>query len=232
MKTVVRGGIGIFRADIQANQVIDQQIFNGQTSLQPAVQARAGGPIDWLSPFGGTTGDQFLSGAVPVNAQSVQLHAPNVRSRYSLQMSAGAERQFFRNWTVSADYVHWRVYHDWIREDENLHFNPATGYNANPSVAGRPNPKFVNIQRFITPNAADSLYDGLQMGVQHRLPFRSRRALRVAGARRSSVKLHHLRSSLAVRPRWRSVLIWSPPVRSWMYFRLFLHMAERRWILS
>ena len=137
-KTVIRGGAGIFYADIQANQVIDQQIFNGQTSLQPSLQATAGHPINLAAPFGSITGSQFLSGAVPINAQAIQPLAPNVRTPYSLQMSIGVERQVTKTLTVSADYVHWRVYHDWVRNDANLFYNPVTGYNLNPSTAGRP----------------------------------------------------------------------------------------------
>src|SRR5262249_5182888 len=71
-KPVIRGGVGIFYADIQANATIDDQIFNGQTTISPAIQATASNPIDLLHPFGSITGDQFLSGAVPVSAQTIQ----------------------------------------------------------------------------------------------------------------------------------------------------------------
>lgn len=168
-KTVIRGGAGIFRADIQANQTIDQQIFNGQTSLQPALQVSPSLPsINLQAPFGTTTAAQFLSGAVPINAQTIQPLAPNVRTPYSLQMSLGVERQIGKTWTVSTDYVHWRVYHDWIREDANMFYNPATGYNANPKVAGVVNTAFASINTFETPNAAGSQYDGLQVSINHR----------------------------------------------------------------
>jgi hypothetical protein len=168
-KTVIRGGAGMFYGDIQANQTIDQQIFNGQTSLQPAVQATKTVPINLLAPFGTTTGDQFLSGAVPINAQAIQPLAPNVRTPYSLQLSAGVEHQINKTWTASADYVHWRVYHDWIRDDANLFYDPTTGYNKNPSLAGRPNTAFTTIATFYTPDAAGSLFDALQIAIQHRL---------------------------------------------------------------
>ena len=167
-KTVIRGGAGRFYADIQANQVIDQQIFNGQASLQPSVQATTTTPINLAAPFGSVTGAQFLSGAVPVSTQAVQIMAHDVHTPQSLQMSIGLERQFGQNWSVTADYVHWRVYNDWIRDDANVFYNPATGYNMNPSVAGRPNPAFTNILTFYTPNAAGSLFDALQVGVQRR----------------------------------------------------------------
>ncbi len=166
-KTVIRGGAGLFYADIQTNQTIDDAIFNGQTTISPAIQATAGNPINLTQPFGSTTGDQFLSGAVPVSAQTIQPLGPHVQTPYSLQLSIGVERQLASSWTVSADYVHWRVYHDWIRTDANLYYNPATGYAANPAQ-GRPNPLYVGILNFTTPAAAGSLNDGLQVGVTHR----------------------------------------------------------------
>jgi hypothetical protein len=83
-------------------------------------------------------------------------------------MSIGVEQQLAKTWTVTADYVHWRIYHDWIRTDANVFFNPTTGYLANPSL-GRPNPSFAGILNFTTPAAAGSLNDGLQIGITHRL---------------------------------------------------------------
>jgi hypothetical protein len=170
-RTVIRGGAGLFYADIQANQVIDQQIFNGQASLQPALQATPTTPINLLAPFGATTGAEFLSGAVPVNAQTIQPLGPNVQTPYSLQLSIGIEHQLSKTWTVSADYVHWRVYHDWERTDSNLYVDPATGYPANPKY-GRPNPNFVAIESFTTPAAAGSINDGLQVQIEHRFSQR------------------------------------------------------------
>jgi hypothetical protein len=164
---VIRGGAGLFYADILANQTYDDTLFNGQTTISPAIQATAASPINLLNPFGSITGDQFLSGAVPISAQTIQPLAPNVHTPYSFQASGGFERQLGDSWTVSADFVHWRVYHDWERTDANLYYNPATGYAKNPSL-GRPNPNFVGILNFTTPAAAGSINDGLQMQVQHR----------------------------------------------------------------
>ena len=166
-KTVVRGGAGLFYADIQANQTIDDAIFNGQTTISPTVTGTTANPINLSAPFGATTGAQFLSGAVPVAAQTIQPLGPNVQTPYSLQMSIGAEHQINKAWSISADYIHWRIYHDWLRTDANLFFNPVTGYTANPSL-GRPNTAFAGILNFTTPAAAGSLYDGFHLGLQHR----------------------------------------------------------------
>jgi hypothetical protein len=167
-KTVIRGGAGLFYADIQVNQAIDDQIFNGQTTLSPSISPTAGNPINLNAPFGSVTGAQFLSGAVPVSTQAIQPLGPNVQTPYSFQYSGGVEHQFGKNWTVSADYAHFRIYHDWIRTDANLYYNPATGYAQNPNTFGRPNPAFTSINNFVTPAAAGSINDALQIGITHR----------------------------------------------------------------
>lgn len=166
-KTIIRGGAGLFYADIQANQTIDDTIFNGQTTISPAIAPTAGNPINLLDPFGTTTGAEFLSGAVPINAQTIQPLGPHVQTPYSFQTSGGIEQQLAKTWTLSADFVHWRVYHDWERTDANLYYNPATGYPLPPSD-GRPNPDFVGILNFTTPAAAGSINDGLQVQLEHR----------------------------------------------------------------
>jgi len=167
-KTVIRGGAGIFYADLNANATIDGQIFNGQTTLSPSVTGTAANPINLSNPFNGVTGAQFLSGQVPVNAQAIQSLDAHVLTPYSLQMSIGVEHQLTRDWTFSADFVHFRVYHDWMETDGNLFYNPATGYPANPNTAGRPYPEYTSIRSFTTPNAAGSIYNALQVAVQHR----------------------------------------------------------------
>jgi hypothetical protein len=169
-KTVIRGGAGLFYSDIQANQTIDGQIFNGQTTLSPSLSPTAANPINLLgspNPFGYTSA-QFLSGQAPVSIQSIQPLGPNVRTPYSLQLSGGAEHQFAKNWTASADFVHFRVYHDWIRNDANLFENLATGYAENPSTFGRPDTNYSNIKDFVTPDGAGSIYNALQVAIQHR----------------------------------------------------------------
>jgi hypothetical protein len=166
-RTVIRGGGGLFYADIQANASIDDTIFNGQTTISPTVTGTATNPVNLAAPFGTTTGQDFLSGAVPVAAQTIQTLAPNVKTPYSLQLSIGVEHQLSKSWTLSADYAHFRIYHDWERTDANVFYNPATGYLANPSL-GRPNPNFAGILNFTTPAAAGSIDNTLQVGVQHR----------------------------------------------------------------
>ena len=171
-KTVIRGGAGLYYADIQANQVINQSIFNGETSIQASVQAAPGKPIDLYNPFGGVSGDDFVSGKASVPLQSLQLLSPTATTPYSFQTSLGAERSFGSDWTFSGDFVYWRVYKEWMRQDRNLFYNPATGFNTNPNTGGRPDPRYSQILDFVTPNAAGAIYYGLQMEVQRRFAKR------------------------------------------------------------
>ena len=167
-KTVVRGGAGLYYGDIEANQFYDQQLFNGQTTIQASQDAKPGAPIDLARPFNGVSGAAFLNHTAPSPQQALQLVDPAVITPYALQMSIGVERQLSANWTVQADFVHWRIYHEWIRVDQNLTYDPKTGFNLNPNTAGRPDPRYTSILRFATPATAGALYDGFQMEVRRR----------------------------------------------------------------
>jgi hypothetical protein len=177
-KTLIRGGAGLYYADIQANQFYDQQLFNGQTTIQAAVQAKPGQLIDLTRPFSSATGADFVNGTIAPPSQAIQLVSPSAQTPYSLQVSIGAEHEIATNWTVAADYVHWRVYHEWMRVDQNFFYNPATGFNMNPATAGRSDPRFTSILRFLTPNAGGSLFDDFQMEVRRRFA----RGLMLAGS--------------------------------------------------
>ncbi len=182
-KTVIRAGAGMFFADISANQTIDMQIFNGVTSLQQSVIGTATQPLNLQNPF---------ANPVAVPRQAVQPLGPNVATPYSLQISAGVQRELPLRAVITADYVHTRTYHDWVRLNANLLANPANPqFNLNPSTkytAGTtvlcPNggvtpdntftsssfnvcaQAFTNVNQFFTPNEAGAIYDALQLGVR------------------------------------------------------------------
>lgn len=167
-KTVLRGGTGLYFADIQANQVINQSIFNGEKSIQASVNKTATTNIDLLNPFGGIKGEDFVSGKAPTPIQNLQVLDRNAKTPFSFQASFGGEHQFKGNWTVSADFVYWRVYNEWIRQDRNLFINPVTGFQANPATAGRPDTRFGQILNFTTPGASGAIYYGGQFEVTRR----------------------------------------------------------------
>lgn len=166
--TVIRGGVGLYYSDLQANQFYDQELFNGQTTIQASVDGTSAAPINLANPFAPYTGQDFLNGTAPLPKQAIQLMEPNVQTPYSLQASIGLQRSFGTKWTVQADYVHSRTYHEWIRVDQNLYYNPTTGFNVNPTTGGRPDPSFTSILRFATPSDAGATYNGLLIDVRRR----------------------------------------------------------------
>jgi Carboxypeptidase regulatory-like domain len=166
--TVIRGGGGLFYSDLQANQFYDQELFNGQTTMQASVEATPGNPINLSNPFAPYTGQDFVNGTAPLPKQAVQLMDPNVQTPYTWQESIGLQHSFGSSWTIQADYVHTQTYHEWIRYDQNLSYNPATGFNVNPTTGGRPNPDFTSILRFATPSSAGATYNGLLIDVRRR----------------------------------------------------------------
>jgi hypothetical protein len=182
-KTVIRAGAGIFYADIAANQTIDMQIFNGVTSQQNSVTGTSSSPLNLQNPFpNGTTAAR----------QAVQPLGPNVATPYALQLSAGVQRALPLRTVITADYVHTRTYHDWIRLNSNLLQNPSNPQlNLSPSTKWTSGQQticpsvgvtqdssyttssfnvcsqaFTNINQFFTPDAAGAIYDALQLGVR------------------------------------------------------------------
>lgn len=167
-KTVLRGGGGLYFADIQANQVINQSIFNGESSLQISVNRSATNTIDLAKPFGSYTADDFLNGRAPSPTQNIQILGRESVTPFSAQMSFGAERQLGQNWTVAGDFVYWRVYREWQRHDQNLVRNAATGFPINPTSIARPDSRFGQILTFVTPYAAGAIYYGGQFEASRR----------------------------------------------------------------
>jgi hypothetical protein len=53
---------------------------------------------------------------------------------WSLQITAGVQQQLDRKTVLAADYIHTRVYRDWVRLNSNLIQNPNNPqFNLNPS---------------------------------------------------------------------------------------------------
>ena len=186
-KTSVRGGAGIYFADISANQIIDQQIFNGVSTIQASV---SGSSINLLDPFNGSDPEANPSAF----AQAVQPLAQEAKTPYSLQLSFGVQRELPWRTVLTADLVHTRAYDDWVRFQGNFLVDPnnpqrnlPTSGTLSPSItrvcgngsvaldspqyssATKPycNQSFTLVQQFFTPHGAGSIYDGLQVGVRH-----------------------------------------------------------------
>jgi hypothetical protein len=167
-KSVIRGGAGIYFSDVAANQIINQELFNGQTNVSASVQGTTAKPINLSKPFGSTTPQQILANP-SAYVQSPQINDPKVTTPWSFQASLGAQRQFGINWLVQFDGVINRVYHDWSIVDSNLFYDPVTGFNKYPTIYGRPMAQFTLVADSITPHGVGSDYNGLQLGIQRRL---------------------------------------------------------------
>ncbi|MDP9039232.1 MAG: TonB-dependent receptor [Acidobacteriota bacterium] len=128
-KTSIRGGAGLYYADINANPTIDDQLFNGVTTIQATVSG-PGSSIALPDPFAGQD---------PLSNPGAYITTPQFLARgastpYSLQASFGIARQLPYNTTLTADLVHTRTYKDYVLLDGNLLVNPANPQqNLNPN---------------------------------------------------------------------------------------------------
>jgi hypothetical protein len=133
-KTSVRGGAGLYYADINGNPTIDDSLFNGQTTVQATIGPVAG------SAFPGSLSNPF-AGQNPLASPSSYLQTPQFLARgastpYSLEASFGVARELGWKTTLTADVVHQRVYKDVILLDGNLLQSPTNPYqNLDPGTA-------------------------------------------------------------------------------------------------
>ncbi len=150
---VIRGGSGLYFSIPDSNTTFSQQSFNGERILVNSF------PYDGLpgflqDPTRGRTAEDFLSGRSPLPAQSPRVIAHDYRMPYTWQSILGFQKQVGSELGVEADLTYWKGYNFGRQRDPNLFFNPATGYNVNPS-SGRPDPKFGRIQWLESNGRAD-----------------------------------------------------------------------------
>lgn len=151
---VVRGGSGLYFSTPDSNTTFSQQSFNGQRILVNSF------PYDGMpgfvqDPTRGRTPEDFTSGRFPLPAQSPRVIAHDYKMPYTWQSTLGAQGQVAEIWGIEADFTHWKGYNFARQRDPNLFFNPLTGYNLNPTAAGRPDPKYGRIQWLESNGSAD-----------------------------------------------------------------------------
>ena len=185
-KTVIRGGAGVYFAEIIANQSIDAQLFNGVQTVQAAVASTAfGSSFSLLNPFAGQNTASFITNAANIT-QAIQPQASTIRTPYADQFSFGAQQELPYRTTASLDFTGMRFHHDWIRYDANTVFNPATGWNQvttkpfgtgciNPGgcITGhvQPNSHYSTINTFSTPDGVGSLLKTMLVSVKKQTSF-------------------------------------------------------------
>jgi len=144
---VVRGGSGLYYALPYSNLSYSQQVFSETItgSFTPAKNGLcADGSLFITNPTCGVTGDQLFAGTAPIPAQSPRVISPDYRNPYTWQSGIGFQKQLSSVMGIEADLTHYNEYRDGRSHDPNLFYDPATGYNVNPS-ASRPNPAYTQV---------------------------------------------------------------------------------------
>jgi hypothetical protein len=167
-QTVIRGGAGLYYANVPVNPIQDAVLFNGERTVLPTVTATTGSPVNLAAPYGSTTAAQILANP-DAWKQTVQVMAASgLETPWNAEVSVGAQSELFKYFTASADYLHNRTHHMWMRSDTNLYYDATTGYNKNPSTYGRPNSTYASILTFVTPGNVGAIYDALLVSVQQK----------------------------------------------------------------
>lgn len=152
-RLVIRGGSGLYYSIPDSNTTFSQQSFNGERILVNSFP-NDGLPGFLTDPTRGRTAQDYLSGKFPLPAQSPRVIAHDYRMPHTWQSIIGFQTQFAEIWGVEADLTHWKGSNFGNQRDPNLFFDPATGYNRNPTQ-GRPDPKFTQIQWLESHGRAD-----------------------------------------------------------------------------
>jgi hypothetical protein len=134
---VIRGGSGIYYNFPVSNVTYRQQFYN--QSVTAAFFPNSPG-FSMTNPTGGVTGAQVFSGAVPTPPQLTTIIAPGYRDPRGWQSSIGFQKQLGPMMSFDLDLTDLEELHQVRSTDMNLFYNPATGYNLDPTINGRPNP--------------------------------------------------------------------------------------------
>ena len=153
-KLVIRGGSGLYYSIPDSNTTFSIQSFNGERILVNSfANDRQPGFIQ--DPTRGRTPQDFLSGRFPVPPQGPRVIAHDYQMPSTWQSILGFQTQLGPQLGIEGDFTHWKGYNFARQRDPNLFFDPATGYNRNPSTAGRPDPKYGQIQWLESNGRAD-----------------------------------------------------------------------------
>ncbi len=161
-KLVIRGGTGLYFGSPISNITFSPEVYS---NLITAEFPNDGRPNFITDPTNGITGEQMLSGAVKLPAQSPRTISPDFRNPYTWQSSIGFQKQINEATGFEADLSHWNLFRDSRSIDANLTYNPATGYNL--PVTNRPNKQWGQVLMFTSDGRANQTQ--LSMGLNRRL---------------------------------------------------------------
>ena len=139
---VIRGGSGIYYATPVSNATYSQQFYNRSV----AGVFLPNGPGFMEDPTRGVSAEDFLSGRAPAPVQLAYPFATDFKNPYSWQSSIGLQKQLGSSMGVDVDLTALEEKNQTRQRDVNLFYNPATGYNLDPTVYGRPNPAYGPVQ--------------------------------------------------------------------------------------
>ncbi|MSO82981.1 MAG: TonB-dependent receptor [Acidobacteria bacterium] len=176
-KTVVRGGYGVYYAEVTGQPAV----FTLRNVQQITPQILNDGRPDFASnPFNGPapTFEQAqrllcTTNRVPgcFRGSVGNFVAPDLKSPFSHQASMGVQRQLSETMAVEADWVYTGSRDILGARNINLSFNPATGANyAFTDITRRPLPDWGNLS--LNRPDIDNSYQALQVGLTKRLSHR------------------------------------------------------------
>ncbi|MGE0446269.1 MAG: carboxypeptidase regulatory-like domain-containing protein [Vicinamibacterales bacterium] len=139
---VIRGGTGIYFNTPVSNVTYSHQYFNQAISAT----ITPNGPGFMENPTRGITAEDYLSGAVAAPIQAPRVIASDYVMPYSWQSSLGFQKQLGAAMGFDMDLTYLDERNQVRGRDPNLFYDPVTGYNLNPSTAGRPNPAYGQVQ--------------------------------------------------------------------------------------
>jgi hypothetical protein len=121
-KTSIRGGAGLYYADQVANAIIDEELYSSTArALQATTSGNLANPLALPGPFAGQNPTANPTGYVTAPQPVLR----GAKTPYAFQASFGGARQLPFKTTLTADFVHMRVYDDFIALSGNLLQNPA-----------------------------------------------------------------------------------------------------------
>jgi hypothetical protein len=141
---IIRGGAGLYYSTQGGNQVIDQQLWNGQRVLANSY-VNDGRPGFVADPTRGVTSEDVLSGRAPLVPQSISVIQPGYENPSKWQAMIGVQKQLTEVMAVDADLVYYRGFDEDVQRDPNVFYNPSTGFPLNPTIYGRPAPAYGQI---------------------------------------------------------------------------------------
>jgi hypothetical protein len=138
---VIRGGSGMFYTTPVTNVTLSPQSFGNHLKVNTFLNDGQPGFI--ANPTRNFTAEQIANGASPQLPRAI---AWGYKMPFGWQSTIGFQKQLSAVMGVDADLTYLHEYNLERGRDPNLTYNPATGYNLDPAIFGRPDPRWDEVQ--------------------------------------------------------------------------------------